>query len=47
MIIIILAIIIALFGVGRIFSGYCAGSGVGMLALSTCMVMSSCGIIEF
>ncbi len=47
MVLIAAAIVLAMFGIGRIASGYCAGSGVGMLVASSCMVLSGCGVIEF
>lgn len=47
MFLIVAAVIVAMFGIGRIASGYCAGSGVGMLVASGCMVLSGCGVIEF
>lgn len=46
MVIIIAAIVIALLGIGRIASGYCAGSGVGMIMFSGCLVLSGCGVID-
>lgn len=41
MVMIIVAIIVALLGIGRIASGYCAGSGVGMIMFwdASCLVV--------
>lgn len=46
MVMIIIAIILALFGIGRIASGYCAGSGAGMMVMAFALVLDGCGVIN-